>query len=359
MKFYLLCTLVFLTGSIQLQSQTEYDDLYPDNDSITSVYQPTAKNYIYLKSKKGSGGLERTPEADAILKMPVSEIVLVFTETSAGSIDQREDANRERWENLIKTYPEFFEHNATYVNLCQCNYNGDVEGFKKVQGFYIYYTPEKPAAAVNKPTPAAKSKNEESVAEKPNVGSKPEREKKVKETPVKEEPVAKEKTAKNNRNKEDDISMDIPKAPPVKRKGYSKPKTAKDPKACRLPCYENGDDDLNAFFKDYITLSKKQKRQGKQLVSVVRLQLNFDGSIKKAFVTGENAALNEQVTTAVNMMNLWNPAVKNGTTIKSEVKITLKYDKESKAMKPAEVAITPRLGPKCVCVSDREIFGSE
>jgi hypothetical protein len=59
-------------------------------------------------------------------------------------------------------------------------------------------------------------------------------------------------------------------------------------------------------------------------------------------------------------MEAWNPAVKGGFSVKSEVKITLKYDKSTKAIKPFEVAITPRPAPKCLeCKSDSEIFGSD
>jgi hypothetical protein len=75
-------------------------------------------------------------------------------------------------------------------------------------------------------------------------------------------------------------------------------------------------------------------------------------------VNGANTSLNEYVSMAVKSMDLWNPAVKAGTTVKSEVKITLKYDKSTKAIKPFEVAITPRPNPKCSkCLSDAEIFG--
>jgi hypothetical protein len=74
-------------------------------------------------------------------------------------------------------------------------------------------------------------------------------------------------------------------------------------------------------------------------------------------VTGENEALNTQVQDALKAMNNWNSAVKNGTSIKSEVKINLKYDRESKSLKPSEVITVPRLGPKCKCMSDADLFG--
>ncbi len=75
-------------------------------------------------------------------------------------------------------------------------------------------------------------------------------------------------------------------------------------------------------------------------------------------VNGANKDLNDLVSMAVKNMDLWNPAVKNGLTVKSEVKITLKYDKSTKAIKPMEIIITPRPNPKCnKCLSDTEIFG--
>jgi hypothetical protein len=89
---------------------------------------------------------------------------------------------------------------------------------------------------------------------------------------------------------------------------------------------------------------------------MVRLQLNFDGNIKKAMVTGTNTELNELVTNAIKQMDLWNPTVKNGITVKSEVRFTLKYNKEKKGLVPEEMTINPRLAPKCKCVPDSEIF---
>jgi len=143
-----------------------------------------------------------------------------------------------------------------------------------------------------------------------------------------------------------------------KRAGYKKPKVSKDKKACRPPCYGYGEEDLNNFFKDQIVLSKKQRRSVKGSASIAKLSLNFDGSIKKAMVNGANAQLNELVTVALKNMDLWNPAVKAGVTVKSEVKITLKYDKSTKAIKPFEIMITPRPNPKCTeCKTDSEIFG--
>ena len=142
-----------------------------------------------------------------------------------------------------------------------------------------------------------------------------------------------------------------------KKEGYSKPRKAKDVKVCRPPCYEGGDEGLNAFFKESIVLNKKQKRKSGDLVAIVTLQLNFDGSIKKTMVQGANPEFNKQVEDAIKQMDLWNPAVKGGVTIKSQVKLTLKYDGSTKAIKPFEVAIIPRPAPKCTeCLSDSQVF---
>jgi hypothetical protein len=56
-------------------------------------------------------------------------------------------------------------------------------------------------------------------------------------------------------------------------------------------------------------------------------------------------------------MGYWNPAVKAGVTVKSEVKFNLKYDKPSKSVKPMDIVINPRPGQKCPCVTDSEMFG--
>ena len=114
---------------------------------------------------------------------------------------------------------------------------------------------------------------------------------------------------------------------------------------------------LNAFFKDNITLTKKQKKKWKSATSELKLQLNIDGSVKKAMVAGANADLNKLVLESVQNMNPWNATVKNGVTIKSEVRISLKFDKETKAFKPGEVNVNPKPNPKCKCMSDSEMFG--
>ncbi|MEO6301925.1 MAG: hypothetical protein ABIP51_02015, partial [Bacteroidia bacterium] len=77
---------------------------------------------------------------------------------------------------------------------------------------------------------------------------------------------------------------------------------------------------------------------------------------KKTIITGTDVIVNKLVEGAINNMNLWYPMVRGGVTIKSEVKITLKYDKKTKGLKPFEIMIIPRPALKCItCMTDAEI----
>ena len=387
---------LFLITGFSLAQTPVYDDLVFDEEEIKSNYKPGSKTFVSLKSKKGTGGMAKVSSADSIKGFEITDIVLVFTETTEDAVDTREDNNRERWENLLTTYPEFFQFNTNYKNICQCSIGGNAEALKTTQGFYVYFKAPAPKPAVTtapvkeekketvaetkkteevkkEPAPVKEEKKEVVKEEKKEVVKeekkevKEERKETVKEE-KKTEVVKEEKKAAKEEEKEEDLNtvtdgpaetstIDLSSAH-QKKSGYSKPKKAKNPKACRPPFYGTGDEDLHTFFKDNITLSKKQRRQVKGDASILKLSLNFDGSIKKAMVNGANKDLNDLVSLAVKNMDLWNPAVKNGLTVKSEVKITLKYDKSTKAIKPMEIMITPRPNPKCTkCLSDAEIFG--
>lgn len=381
MKKLLFACLIFIGFSITAQEAPAYDDMVIEMDSVTSVYKPGSKNYIFMKSKRGADGVPKTSSADSILalNLPITDIVLVFTEDNAGDLGRRELANRERWENLAKTYPQFFQFETNYKSLCQCNYSGDQAAFKQAQGFYIYFPgkePPKPAAAPKvaekKPeTSKAEEKKPEKVKEE-----KPKKEKKeevAKEEPKKAEP-KEEKPKKEKRKKDEEKKEEVAKEEPKKeepapvveepvvakpkKQGYATPKKAKDVKVCRPPCYEGGDEGLNNFFKDAITLTKKQKRHSGDLEATVTLMLHFDGSIKKTMIMCADEEFKKQVEDAIKAMDLWNPAVKGGVTIKSQVKMVLRYDGSSKQIKPFEMNIIPRPAPKCTeCLSDSQVFG--
>lgn len=379
-----LLVIFIITTVIPMAGQAPvFEDLIFESDSITTPYKPTGKNYVFVKSKRGTEGVAKSSRADSILALPINDIVLVFSELNPDAINNRLEANQERWENLLRTYPEFFQFNTNYKEMCQCKNGGDAESFKEGQGFYIYYAKPEPPKAVEKQPESTKTKTEEKQpvaktktkeeAEPKELAVTKTKEPKEKKEIVKEEKTVKEKSKKEKEKDEENepaeagvegaeqtLAVDMSKEAPKKRTGYTKPKRSKDLKACRPPCYEDGDESLNTFFKDNIILSKKQKRQVKASVSIVKLQLNFDGSIKKALVNGTNPILNEMVTIAIKNMDLWNPMVKGGVTVKSEVKLTLKYDKATKAIRPFETMITPRPNPKCTeCKSDTEIFGKE
>lgn len=357
-----------------------FEELAFEADSTGSAYKAAGKNYVLVRSKRGNSGVNKTPEADAILSAEVTEIVLVFTETDPSAIAEREDANRERWENLLMTYPEFFQFSTTYKNVCQCSSGGDADALKKVQGFYIYVNGEVPrpatpvAAAPPSPsktevppsqpaaTPPATKTEEKKPAEKEIVST----------TPVKTEtpPPAPAKTpeppahAESNTHHDEEVAHHDEhageKTAVKKRSGAatSKGRKAKNPKACRPACYEGGDEDLYAFFKNNMPLTKKERRKSKNLVAAVKIQLDVDGAIKKTQVTGESEKFNKHVEDVIKSMSPWNCAVKNGMAVRSEVKFIVKFDKESKSMKPFDILVTPKPGPKCKCASDAEIFGT-
>lgn len=385
MKKFLILFFSVIGLSLFSQDAPVYDDMIFESDSMAKAYKPAGKNYIIVKSKRGTDGVAKTSSADSIKNMNITDIVLVFTENEAADLATRPIANRERWENLIKTYPEFFKDNPNLFNTCQCVMGGDAEALKKSQGFYIYIggKPEAPAA----PEPKAVAKKEEKVEkvkeEKPKKEEKVKEEKPKKEEKVKEEKVAKkeepkeekvkeekpkkekkvkeekpkEEVAKKEEPKEEPVVVAEPVAPKPKKQGYATPKKAKDAKVCRPPCYEGGDEGLNEFLKTAITLSKKQKRHSGDLEATVTLMLHFDGSIKKSMIMCADEEFKKQVEEAIKQMDLWNPAVKGGVTIKSQVKLILKYDNSSKQIKPFETQIIPRPAPKCTeCLSDSQVF---
>ena len=384
MKKSLVIFFSTLCLSLAAQDAPVYDDMIIESDSTTKVFKPAGKNFIIVKSKRGTDGVPKTSSADSIKNMNITDIVLVFTENEVADLVNRPIANRERWENLLKTYPEFFKENPNLLNTCQCTTVGDAEALKKAQGFYIYIggKPEvvaaEPKVATKKEEPAKKVANEEKPKkeekvkeEKPKKEEKVKEEKVAKEEKVKEEKVKEEKPKKEKKVKEEKPKEEVakkeevkeepvvePVAPKVKKQGYAAPKKAKDVKVCRPPCYDGGDEGLNEFLKTAITLSKKQKRHSGDLEAQVTLMLHFDGSIKKTIILCQDEEFKKQVEEAVKQMDLWNPAVKGGVTIKSQVKLTLRYDNSSKQIKPFETVIIPRPAPKCTeCLSDSQVFG--
>ncbi len=382
----LLLSLLAL-GCLPFAAQVESaSQLKPVETSIQDVYQPKGKSYVHLRSKRGNEGVDPTDEADEILELPVREIVLVFTEMAPDN--DRKKANLERWDNLIYTYPEFFQPGTKYSNICQCNAGGNEGEFKRVQGFYVYYKgetasePEPVAVAeTRKEEPAAAKVKEtqkepqrqaaEPVASQENKTAKvsenttvPDKNTEQKTVPVKNEPIAASKAEQDNEPEaEEEMSAEPPKIAarpaPVKKGGKTAPRKAKDAKACRPACYGYGNEDIDTWLQENIVLSKKQKRKGSKLTANLSLQLNHDGEVTKALVTGPHPDLNKQIQEAALKMSEWKAAVRNGVAVKSQVRMMIKFDNSSKGLKAENVMVIPKFPPKCTCVSDRELFGTE
>ena len=388
---------LIISSNLVFGQEPSFYELTFGIDSTTTPYKANNDNFVFIRSKRGTEPVKATSAGDSIKSFVIQKIVLVFSESSTSELENREAYNQERWENLMPTYPEFFQATTTYKNICQCSQDASGPSYKEVQGFYIYYTPkgvsvpkkevevvkvETPKAAepekeepkkevvvakVETPIPVEPKKEIAKEEPKKDVESiKKVEPKKVKEVEAKVEVakveevkpvevVKKEEPKKeveaitpptNTNTEEVTDSKNKATAPPAK------PRKAKDPKACRTACYGTGESDLNAFFKDKVVLTKKMKKDEVDL----KLQLNVDGTVKKVVIKGENAELNKLVEEAVKDM-IWNASVKSGLTIKSEVKMILKFDKKLKGLKAEELMVSPRLGPKCLtCTSDDELF---
>jgi len=414
---------IIISSNLVFGQEPSFYDLNFSLDSTTTPYKSSNSNYVFIRSKRGTEPVKATLSGDSIKSFAIQQIVLVFSESSTSEIENRESYNQERWENLMPTYPEFFQTTTTYKNICQCSQDAASPSYKEVQGFYIYYTP-KPGSQPKKevevvktemPKPIEPKKDIESIKKveptkakdvvakveeiKPVEGVKKEEPKKeievVKaETPkviepkkevVKEEPKkVVEVTKKEEPKKGKEVVAKVEEVKPVevvkteepKKEAEAttpvnndnteivndskskapipngKPRKAKDPKACRTACYGNGDNDLNDFLRENVVITKKMKRDDVDL----KLQLNVDGTIKKIVAVGDNDELNKLVEAAVKDM-VWNASVRSGLTIKSEVKMILKYDKKTKSLIAEELMVNPRLGPKCMtCTSDDELF---
>ncbi len=360
-------------------SQPSYYDLNFENDSVRTAFKSPTENYVFVRSKRGVDGVNQTAEADAIRNGTIQKIVLVFSEDSPEDLENREEYNMERWDNLILTYPEFFQEKTKYKNVCQCTPDAGNDSFKEAQGFYIYYkTAEKPVVKEEK---KAEPEQKAVAVEKKEEPQKPLKAAEVvvpavavttgavatisEEKPAKEPEKKSETPVNANENKvvespdtEEEEKTTTKPAVVAKKPSSNKPRRAKDPKACRPAFYGNGDEDLDAFFLNSFMLDKKQKKQAKKVEAELRIQLNVDGSVKRVIVICDNAEFKSMFEKTIMGMGNWNAAVRGGVTIRSEVRLKIKYDKESKGFKKYEMTVNPKPGPKCKMQTDEELFGS-
>ena len=86
---------LFLFSCISISAQAPvFDDLVFEDDSITSTYRATSKHFVYAKAKKGTGGMEKISSLDSMRSFELTDIVLVFSETTSASIANRYDNNK-------------------------------------------------------------------------------------------------------------------------------------------------------------------------------------------------------------------------------------------------------------------------
>src|ERR1700747_3694928 len=98
MKNLLIVFFSIFCLSIIAQDAPVYDNMIFESDSMAKAYKPLGKNYIVVKSKRGTDGVPKTSSADSIKNMNITDIVLVFTENEPSDLASRPVANRERWE---------------------------------------------------------------------------------------------------------------------------------------------------------------------------------------------------------------------------------------------------------------------
>ena len=145
-----------ISSNLVFGQEPSFYDLNFSMDSTSTPYKSSGSNYVFIRSKRGTEPVKSTSSGDSIKSFAIQQIVLVFSESSTSEIENRESYNQERWENLMPTYPEFFQTNTTYKNICQCSQDAASPSYKEVQGFYIYYTP-KPGSQPKKEVEVAKT----------------------------------------------------------------------------------------------------------------------------------------------------------------------------------------------------------
>jgi hypothetical protein len=253
--------------------------------------------YIFIASSFGSEKIENNQRLDSVSGFYISEIVLVYSAyRKAGQFDQAR-LNKTRWENLGKTYPSLFLNGPTrFANVCQEGQQTDSAARQLTHGFYIYFR-NRSDSTERKAEIAELSRMMLAMGIDTSATGD-------------DGPLAAEKEIPFN-----PVSKKHPK--------FKKPLRAKDPKACRQPFYGSGTEDLELFFKGKISLTARQKRKPRKLLAEVRLRLDYNGFIKSAYILCANKKLIDQIRLALSDMNVWNPAVKNGLTVKSDVKFSL------------------------------------
>jgi hypothetical protein len=258
----------------------------------------------------------------------IHEIVLVFSQFKKAENFKQAALNQSRWENLMKLHPALFSTgNTLYHSVCQSGVITDSAAKKLTHGFYIYFE--------NRSDDAKRQIEVNEIA------------KMITSMGIDTSAIPEEK------QKEDES---LTAAPDIKRPSrFRKPLHTIDPKTCRQPFYGTGTDDLERFFREHLELSKRQERQGKKLSAEIKLTIDFNGVIRSAHIMCVDNQLIGQVKKALVKMDLWNPAVRNGVTIKTDVRFTVIGDGAGSVIIKRPV-IVARMLAECGTAPNEEIF---
>ena len=90
----------------------QFSDLpFKSTDSIKGAYHvEKSKKFIYVASKFGSDEVKQLNQLDSISTFFIYKIVLVYSEFHKAENFNQAQLNLERWKNLFKTYPSFFNN---------------------------------------------------------------------------------------------------------------------------------------------------------------------------------------------------------------------------------------------------------
>ncbi len=302
--FYIIFTVQIL--SAQVGSVNELIDI-PDVD--VEIYRPKKDTpYVFVPSGFAASEVKNTKTPDSLKNHVVYKVVLVYSAYHKSENFNQEKLNYDRWNKLFLKNPELFSNGGTsYLNIRQTSATTDTSAKKLMHGFYIYY--RQPALA------EARKKEVDDLKEfMTTIGVD------LKDSIESPSLVT---LAKKAKLKPDDDEETTSLA--ERKETFWSPKRTRDKFACRQPFYGNGPSDIEDFFNSTVKLSKRLKKKRKPVDTDIILRLHFNGSLVSARIISSNKEFAPEISTAVKKMKRWNPSIKNGMTVKSDVRFKLRY----------------------------------
>jgi hypothetical protein len=328
-KRFLHAALLLLVASARAQNPGLEEINFERADTIQGIYQASHNRpYVFIATSFGSNALEKVASLDSVSGFLISEVVLVYSEFRKAESFSQQKLNAARWQRLFREYPGIFSTgNTRYRNVCQAGVQSDTAARQLTHGFYIYFENR-----------ADEKKRNVEIAEISSL---------VTALGI--------DTSETVEERSSPAELIHSPAADAKHSRYRKPMRTIDPKACRQPFYEGGTDALNDHFKEKILLTKKQLRKRSKLVAEVKLRLDYSGIIRSASIMTANKQLVEQLKGAISTMKMWKPAIRNGITIKCDLKFTLSCDDEGKMVLHGNI-IVPRTVLECGTDPDEKLF---